>query len=87
MKTDIEQIWAEAAVLEALGESIELPPEFYDDATKLQQAHMIENQYVDKLQLELARRTGKIPATYVYEMLGLPRRSSNSSRPKPSVAR
>ena len=71
LKADREQIWAEAAHLEVQGVSIDLPPEYYAEAAGLQQAHMIENQYVDKLRLELGDETGKIPATYVYEMLGL----------------
>jgi predicted P-loop ATPase len=71
LKRDRDQLWAEAAVLEHTGESIEFPKELYAVASDAQNSRMLEDPFIDKLKLEFGEITGKIAAERVYEILEL----------------
>lgn len=72
LERDVDQLWAEAATRETLGESIRLDPELWGVAAEVQAARQIENPYVDALDKFLGDMEGRIPSTDVYEALRIP---------------
>src|SRR6185436_1268538 len=61
LRADRDQLWAEAAEAEALGESIRLNPALYEAAAVEQEARLRgDDPMVDVLQRVLANRTGKL---------------------------
>ena len=71
LRRDRDQLWAEAAVREAKGESIRLDPQLYDAAREEQEARRVEDPLLHTLQLELGDKVGKIRAVDVWVLLNI----------------
>jgi len=72
LRRDRDQLWAEAAAREAGDASIRLDPSLYAAAGVEQEARRIEDPFVAALDAALGKRTGKIRATDVWKLLGIP---------------
>lgn len=66
-----EQLWAEACLREAQGETIALDSSLYEAATDVQEAHREDDPYFDILEPELGDREGWILLRDVYTLLKL----------------
>jgi hypothetical protein len=71
LRSDRDQLWAEAAEREAAGESIRLKRELWKDAAEEQGERTVDDPWVDKLAEALGDREGKILATDVWMLVGL----------------
>lgn len=69
LRRDRDQIWAEAAVLEAEGAAIRLDPELWPDARQEQMARTVQDPYVDILERELGDKTGKLLVADAWKIL------------------
>lgn len=69
LRRDRDQLWAEAATMEAAGESIRLDQELWDDAADAQKERHVENPYESILTEKLGNLTGKISAESVYQLV------------------
>lgn len=67
LAADRDQLWAEAAEREALGESIELPPELREDASDAQQSRLNNDPWADTLLAFLQKRG--VPRVHTYTLL------------------
>lgn len=67
-----DQLWAEAAALEAQGESIRLPRELWAAAAEQQQRREAPNPFYDTLVPILGDKEGRIFTTDVWELLEVP---------------
>ena len=72
LKRDVDQLWAEAATLEAAGQSIRLEKSLWESAATVQAERQEENPFFDVLQNHFADREGRIRSTCVYELLKIP---------------
>lgn len=72
LKRDVDQLWGEAATLEAAGESIRLNKSLWQTAAKVQAERQEENVFFDVLENYLDDTDGRIRSTCVYELLGIP---------------
>lgn len=72
LRGDRDQLWAEAAFLESEGESIRLRPEFWADAQGEQERRRVEDPYTNALADTVGDRVGKIRATDVWKIVGIP---------------
>lgn len=72
LKRDRDQLWAEAAKLEADGASITLDERLWSEAAKVQNARRMENPYVDVLGEFLGEHNGGIRSTDVWKLLNVP---------------
>jgi predicted P-loop ATPase len=72
LKADLDQLWAEAAMLEEKGESIRLDQKLWDSARAEQQKRVIEEPWIDTLAQVLGDMTGKILVIDVWAILDLP---------------
>lgn len=74
LRRDRDQLWAEAAVLEAKGASIRLDPELWGDAAQVQAAREVEDPFLMTLELALGKVqvAAKIKAEDVWSILGVP---------------
>lgn len=72
LKSDRDQLWAEAAALEAKGESIRLDPSLWQDAAVEQDQRREDDPFLMSLSEHLGTLTGKIRVTEVFELLGIP---------------
>lgn len=72
LKRARDQLWAEAAVLEAKGESIRLNPSLWKEAAVEQDQRREDDPFLMSLSEYLGNHTGKIRVTEVFELLGLP---------------
>lgn len=78
-KEAIDQLWAEAVIREAKGESIELPRALWAEAEVSQAARMLEDPFADILANNFADQFGKVSLEDVKILLGLqPARSAAS---------
>lgn len=68
---DVHQLWAEAVVREAEGESITLSPHLWAAAAELQGQRMVEDAYADVLEDAFAGRTGRVSMDSVKLLLGV----------------
>ncbi|WP_190323938.1 VapE domain-containing protein [Salipiger aestuarii] len=68
---DVNQLWAEAVVREAAGESITLSPPLWDAAKKVQGRRMIEDAYEDVLEDAFGETKGRVSMDSVKLLLGL----------------
>jgi len=68
---DVNQLWAEAVVREAAGESITLSPPLWDAAKKVQGRRMIEDAYEDVLEDNFGEIKGRVSMDSVKLLLGL----------------
>jgi predicted P-loop ATPase len=57
---DVDQLWAEAVVREAAGESITLSPHLWDVAKKVQGQRMVEDAMADVLEDAFAEKKGRV---------------------------
>ncbi len=71
LRKDLDQLWGEAANLEAKKCSIRLGKKYWDQAASLQKLRREENKYIDTLSKHLVGKTGAIKIADVYELLGL----------------
>lgn len=72
LRADRDQLWAEAAEAEALGESIRLDPRLYAAAAIEQEARMRgDDPLVDVLYRALGNRTGKLKVSDAYLICGI----------------
>ncbi len=69
LRRDVDQLWGEAAVYEARGESIRLPRELWGAAAAVQEEHEVEELYLDTLAMKLEGLTGRIAAVDVYKLV------------------
>ena len=75
LEQDRDQLWAEAAMLEAKGESIVLAPELWPAAAEAQAARVEEDPWVDVLANitgELTNGTYRVATEAVWAKLGIP---------------
>lgn len=68
---DVDQLWAEAVVREAAGESITLSEHLWAEAADLQGQRMVEDAYADVLEDAFGGRTGRVSMDSVKLLLGL----------------
>ncbi|MFD2239114.1 VapE domain-containing protein [Aureimonas populi] len=59
LKRDRDQLWAEAAILEAAGESLTLPSSLWSDAADRQGDRQVDDPWLDRLRLHLASSPGR----------------------------
>jgi predicted P-loop ATPase len=72
LRADRDQLWAEAAEAEAMGETIRLDPRLYKDAALEQEARLTgDDPLIDMLQRHLANRTGKLRVADAYLICGI----------------
>jgi predicted P-loop ATPase len=71
LRQDRDQLWAEAAVREATGESIRLAKELWPEAANEQRQRLADDPFVAILASHLGHRDGKIKAIDVWEILNL----------------
>jgi len=72
LRADRDQLWAEAAEAEALGESIRLDPRLYEAAAAEQEARLSgDDPLVDVLHRALGNRTGKLRVSDAYLICGI----------------
>ena len=67
-----DQLWAEAALAEARGESIRLDPDLYDAASLVQARHRAPEPWADLLDEHLGDATGKILGGDLIKLLNKP---------------
>lgn len=72
LKRDRDQLWAEAAAMEAAGESIRLDPKLWKAAAIEQQQRTVEEPWIDDLNAVLKNYNGKILAADAWLILKLP---------------
>ena len=72
LRADRDQLWAEAAEAEALGESIRLDPRLYEEAAVEQEARLRDDDpLIDVLYRALGNRTGKLRTSDAYLICGI----------------
>lgn len=72
LRRDRAQLWAEAAMCEAKGESIRLPEQLWRAAAAEQGARSVDDPFASALAEQLAGRWGKIAINDVFKLLDLP---------------
>jgi predicted P-loop ATPase len=82
LAADLDQIWAEAVVREREGGSIVLSKHLWDEARRLQEDRMVEDDFAEMLHDNFADRTGKISMDSIKLLLNL-----DASRMSPRNAR
>ncbi len=68
---DVHQLWAEAAVREAAGDSITLSPHLWAAAAEVQGKRMVEDAYADVLEDTFAELTGRVSMDSIKLLLGV----------------
>ena len=71
LQRDRDQLWAEAAQLEAEGASIRLDPALYPAAMEAQEEHRLHDPFAERLQDVLGDWQGKIRSEDVWAILGV----------------
>jgi hypothetical protein len=71
LKRDVDQLWGEAATLEAAGESIRLDKALWGVAAEEQEQRQIENPFFDVLRLHFEEKDGRVRSLDVYDILGI----------------
>lgn len=69
LRVDRDQLWAEAAHLEAEGASIRLAPDLWADAAREQDDRRVEDPFVELLEAHLGTREGKVRTIDVWRLL------------------
>jgi hypothetical protein len=81
LRADRDQLWAEAAEAEALGESIRLNPALYEAAAVEQEARLRgDDPMVDVLHRALANRTGKLRVSDAFLICGIEAGKANQDQ-------
>ena len=70
LRLERDQLWAEAAVAEAAGESIRLDPELYDDAAAEQKKRYVPHPWLERLSQSLGNRKGKLMTLDAWRVVG-----------------
>lgn len=70
LRRDRDQLWAEARVREARGDSIRLAPRLYPDAGREQEARRIADPFEEVIEPHLNGRTGKLRSHDVWTIIG-----------------
>jgi predicted P-loop ATPase len=71
VKRDRDQLWAEASMREANGESIRLAPELWDEAALEQQERTVHEPWIDQIASVIGQREGKILNVDAWNIVGL----------------
>ena len=71
LKANVDQLWAEAAVREASGESIRLPERLWPIAAKEQNRRLTRDPYAESLAHHLGNRRGKVTSEDVWTVLDI----------------
>ena len=69
---DRDQLWAEAAAVEATGEAIRLDPALWDAAAAVQAEHRIEDPWVPLIADVLGDLNGSVPSAEAWHAVGKP---------------
>jgi len=72
LRRDRDQLWAEAAVLEATGMSIQLPQQLWPVAAEIQRAHRAEEPWAAKIESALQDVEGRISSTELWKIIDKP---------------
>jgi hypothetical protein len=72
LKRDVDQLWAEAAVREARGESIRLDPSLWPSAGEQQELRCVEDPFFGRFREVLGDLEGKLKAEDAWAILNLP---------------
>ena len=81
LRADRDQLWAEAAEAEALGESIRLDPRLYADAAVEQEARMRgDDPLADVLYRAIGNRTGKLRVSDAFLICGIEAGKANQDQ-------
>ncbi|UPJ97430.1 virulence-associated E family protein [Bradyrhizobium sp. 172] len=72
LRRDRDQLWAEAAELEARDESIRLDPKFWEAAAAEQAERTIDEPWIDQIAGVLGDMEGKLLASDAWTVIGLP---------------
>lgn len=81
LRADRDQLWAEAAEAEALGESIRLDPRLYEAAAAEQEARLMgDDPMSDVLHHALGNRTGKLRVSDAYLICGIEAGKANQDQ-------
>lgn len=70
-EADVDQLWAEAVVREAKGESITLSQHLWDAASKVQGRRMVEDAYADVLEDAFGEAKGRVSMDSIKLLLGI----------------
>lgn len=79
LQADRDQIWAEAAALEATGASICMDSTLWADAAVEQEARVTVDPWEDTLERFLGRREGRISVEALWDLLDIPGERRNPS--------
>lgn len=71
LRSEVDQLWAEAAHAEAEGASLELPSALWSDAKAEQDKRHVSDAWEDVLAPHLGELTGRIRSLDVWKLLGL----------------
>lgn len=69
LRVDVDQLWAEASVREAAGESIRLDPALWGDAAQEQDSRRVEDPFTLALATAVGEHNGKISSEAVFQVL------------------
>jgi hypothetical protein len=72
LRRDRDQIWAEAAAIEAKGESIRLDPRLYPDAGRQQEARTVEDPWIEVIDDALGDHYGKMRVKDAWVIVNVP---------------
>jgi predicted P-loop ATPase len=79
LERDVEQLWAEAAVREAMGDGIRLNPKLYQAASKEQEQRTVDDAFYEKLAHQIGHiKRGKITKERVWLLLDIPQTADRS---------
>lgn len=70
LRRDRDQLWAEARVRDARGDSIRLDPRLYPDAGREQEERRVTDPFEEALETHLGTRTGKVRAHDAWTIIG-----------------
>jgi hypothetical protein len=83
LRRDRDQLWAEASVRDAAGESIRLAPEHWPEAMAEQAKRLVDNSYLDALAEAIGDRDGMLFVNDAFEFLGIaPKQRTQDDRVK-----
>lgn len=72
MKRDLSQLWGEAAIAEASGESIRLARHLWADAAAIQDHYRTEDAWAEDIGLKIGDLNGRITVVDLYKLINRP---------------
>ena len=72
LRRDRDQLWAEAALAEARGESIRLDKSLWEAAAEVQAEHRIEDPWVATIEDAFGNFTGRVTSSDAWKVIGKP---------------